>query len=152
MLSIDAALAGDPRGVGLALAHLVLPALAMALFAVGPLLRVTRAALISARGAAHVEAARLLGLGAGAERYAWRTGAAPILGTAVLVLAWMLGANVVVERVFAWPGIGSYALGAALGQDPAPVQGVLLVTAGMILVAGIAADALRVAVAPGGEG
>jgi ABC-type dipeptide/oligopeptide/nickel transport system permease component len=151
-LSIDAALSGDLGGVGVALAHLALPALTMALFAVGPILRVTRAALISARGAAHVEAARLMGLGPRAERYAWRTGAAPILGVAVLVLAWMLGANVVVERVFAWPGIGSYALGAALGRDPAPVQGVLLVTAVLIIAAGIAADALRALVAPGGDG
>jgi peptide/nickel transport system permease protein len=46
-----------------------------------------------------------------------------------MVFSFMLGANVLVEKVFAWPGIGSYALEALIASDYAPVQGFVLTMA-----------------------
>ena len=46
-----------------------------------------------------------------------------------MVFSFLLGANVVVEKVFAWPGIGSYALEALIASNYAPVQGFVLMMA-----------------------
>ena len=47
----------------------------------------------------------------------------PIVTTLGMVFSFLLGANVLVEKVFAWPGIGSYAVEALIASDFAPVQG-----------------------------
>ena len=46
-----------------------------------------------------------------------------------MVFSFLLGANVLVEKVFAWPGIGSYAVEALIASDYAPVQGFVLAMA-----------------------
>ena len=46
-----------------------------------------------------------------------------------MVFSFLLGANVLVEKVFAWPGIGSYAVEALISSDFAPVQGFVLTMA-----------------------
>ncbi len=43
-----------------------------------------------------------------------------------MVFSFLLGANVLVEKVFAWPGIGSYAIEALIASDYAPVQGFVM--------------------------
>jgi len=54
----------------------------------------------------------------------------------------MLGANVLVEKVFAWPGVGSYALDALVSSDYAPVQGFVLLMATIFVIVNLAIDAL----------
>ncbi len=53
----------------------------------------------------------------------------PVLTTLGMVFSFLLGANVLVEKVFAWPGIGSYAIEALITSDYAPVQGFVLAMA-----------------------
>jgi ABC-type dipeptide/oligopeptide/nickel transport system permease component len=53
----------------------------------------------------------------------------PVITTLGVVFSFLLGANVLVEKVFAWPGIGSYAVDAVLASDYAPVQGFVLAMA-----------------------
>jgi peptide/nickel transport system permease protein len=53
-----------------------------------------------------------------------------------------------VERVFAWPGIGAYALDALVSLDYAPVQGFLLATAAILVLVNLAVDLLSAAVDP----
>ena len=52
-----------------------------------------------------------------------------------MVFSFLLGANVLVEKVFAWPGIGSYAVEALIASDFAPVQGFVLTMAVMYVAA-----------------
>lgn len=149
---IDALAAGQGGVAASALAHLVLPALTMALFALSPLVRITRAAMIASLASPSVEAAR--GLGLAPRRVLWRYGfrqaAGPVVQVAALTLCYMLGANVLVERVFAWPGVGSYALDALVASDFAPVQGVLLVLAAIFVLVTLAADMIHAALDPRG--
>ena len=53
----------------------------------------------------------------------------PVITTLGIVFSIMLGANVLVEKVFSWPGVASYALDALLSSDYAPVQGFVLLMA-----------------------
>jgi len=59
-----------------------------------------------------------------------------------MVFSFLLGANVLVEKVFAWPGIGSYALEALIASDYAPVQGFVLMMASLYIVLNLAIDIL----------
>ena len=53
----------------------------------------------------------------------------PVLTITGIVFSTMLGANVLVEKVFSWPGVASYALDALLASDYAPVQAFVLLMA-----------------------
>ena len=55
---------------------------------------------------------------------------------------YLLGANVLVEKVFAWPGIGSYAVEALLQSDFAPVQGFVLTMAILYIALNLVIDIL----------
>jgi peptide/nickel transport system permease protein len=57
-----------------------------------------------------------------------------------MIFSFLLGASVVVEKVFAWPGIGSYALEALIASDYAPVQGFVLMMALLYVALNLAVD------------
>lgn len=128
---IDSLLAGDLDTFWAALAQLILPAATMAIFTLAPLARITRAAMLEALGSEFVRTATASGLAR--HRivlvYAFRNAMLPIITTLGVVISFMLGANVLVEKVFAWPGIGSYAVDAVIASDYAPVQGFVLMMA-----------------------
>ncbi|MGC2523465.1 MAG: ABC transporter permease [Stellaceae bacterium] len=128
---VDSLLAGDFETFRAALAQLVLPAATMAIFSLAPLARITRAAMLSVLGGEFIRTARASGL---SRRrvvvvYAFRNAVLPVITTLGMVFSFLLGANVLVEKVFAWPGIGSYAVDALIASDYAPVQGFVLLMA-----------------------
>ncbi|QDL91340.1 ABC transporter permease [Paroceanicella profunda] len=125
---IDAALMGDWETWFGALKQLVLPAITLALFTLAPLARMTRAAMLSALSADFIRTARAAGLSRGKVLYgyAFRNALLPVVTTLGMVFSFVLGANVLVEKVFAWPGIGSYAVEALVVSDYAAVQGFVL--------------------------
>jgi peptide/nickel transport system permease protein len=57
-----------------------------------------------------------------------------------MVFSFLLGANVLVEKVFAWPGIGSYAIDALIASDYAPVQGFVLTMAVLYVMLNLVID------------
>ena len=59
-----------------------------------------------------------------------------------MVFSFLLGANVLVEKVFAWPGIGSYAVEALIASDYAPVQGFVLAMAILYVILNLCIDLL----------
>ena len=96
-----------------------------ALFGVGPIARMTRASLLEVLKSDYVRTARAAGL-PGRQvlwTYAFRNALVPVLNTVGMVFSFLLGANVLVEKVFGWPGVGAYAIDALLASDFAPVQG-----------------------------
>lgn len=125
---VDAALAGDWETWLGALKQLILPGITLALFTLAPIARMTRAAMLSTLSADYVRTARAAGLKPGKVLYgyAFRNALLPIVTTLGMVFSFVLGANVLVEKVFAWPGIGSYAVEALVASDYAAVQGFVL--------------------------
>ena len=115
--------------------QLVMPAITMALFVLAPITRMTRASMLAVLGSDFVRTARALGLRGPTVlvRYALRNALLPVVTTLGLVFSFMLGSNVLVEKVFAWPGIGSFAIESLTASDYAPVQGFVL-TMGVLYV------------------
>ena len=139
-LLIDFLLAGDFEGWWAAFRQLILPALSMALFVVAPLARITRASMLVSLGSDFVRTARSMGLPWWkiVVTYALRNAILPVITIAGIVFSTMLGANVLVEKVFSWPGVASYALDALLSSDYAPVQGFVLLMASVFVIVNLA--------------
>jgi ABC-type dipeptide/oligopeptide/nickel transport system permease component len=147
---IDSLLAGDTETFSVALAQIALPAITLAFVTLAPLARMVRAAMLGVLSSDLVRTARAAGL---PERkvlitYAFRNAMLPVVTTLGLVFSFMLGGMVLVEKVFAWPGIGSYALEALISLDYAPVQGFVLTMAVIYVVLNLTIDILYAAIDP----
>ena len=140
--SVDALLAGDWRLERAVLAQLALPVVTLALFGVGPIARMTRAALLEVLATDYIRAARAAGLPRRTLlwTYALRNALVPILTACGAVFSFLLGANILVEKVFGWPGIGAYAVDAVLASDYAPVQGFVVAMAALYVSVNLAID------------
>ena len=104
----------------------------------------TRAATLAVTTSDFVRTAEALGLPRARimVSYIFHNAMLPILTTVGIVFSTMLGANVLVEKVFAWPGIASYALDALLSSDYAAVQGFVLMIALIFVVLNLVIDLL----------
>jgi len=129
--TVDALMAGDVETFVAAAKQIILPATTLALFALAPIARMTRSAMLTALGSEYVKAATANGISPGKVIfvYALRNASLPLLTIMGLVLSYLLGANVLVEKVFAWPGIGSFAIDSLVASDYAAVQGFVLIMA-----------------------
>jgi peptide/nickel transport system permease protein len=143
-LLIDTLLAGDTGAFRAALAQLVLPAVSLGLFALAPIARVTRAAMLEALGSDFCRTARAMGLSGPRILfgYALRNAMLPIINVLGMVFSFLLGANVLIEKVFAWPGIGAYAVNAVIASDYAAVQGFVLMMALLFILLNLIVDLL----------
>jgi ABC-type dipeptide/oligopeptide/nickel transport system permease component len=141
---IDSLIARDFEAFRSALSQLVLPAATLAIFSLAPIARMTRASMLSVLASDFVRTARASGLAPSTVivTYAFRNAMLPVITTLSMVFSFLLGANVLVEKVFAWPGIGSYAVEALISSDFAPVQGFVLTMAVMYVMLNLAIDIL----------
>jgi peptide/nickel transport system permease protein len=141
---IDSLIAGDLESFRASLAQLILPAFTLGIFALAPLARVTRAAMLAALGSEFVRTARASGLSRWriVAVYAFRNAILPVVTTLGMVFSYLLGGNILVEKVFAWPGIGSYAIDALIASDYAPVQGFVLAMAVLYVALNLLIDVL----------
>ncbi len=128
---VDSLLAGDLETFAAALRQLALPTITLALFTLAPIARMTRAAMLQALSSDYIRTARAAGLSRGKILFGYglRNALLPVVTTLGMVFSFVLGANVLVEKVFAWPGIGSYAVEALVASDYAAVQGFVLAMA-----------------------
>ncbi len=141
---LDFALVGDWSGWWAAFTQLLLPAFSMALFVLAPLARMTRASMLSVLGSDFIRTAQSVGLPRRRiiVAYALRNALLPVLTITGIVFSTMLGANVLVEKVFSWPGVASYALDALLASDYAPVQAFVLLMATIFVLVNVLIDIL----------
>lgn len=148
--TIDTLLAGDMAAFRGVLGHLVLPVITLAMFGLGPIARMTRATMIEVLDSDFIRTARAYGLGRRKIiwTYAFGAAAVPILNTIGMVLSFLMGANVLVEKVFGWPGVGAYAIESVLVADFAPVQGFVLLMAALYLVINLTIDVIAVLLDP----
>ncbi len=143
-LLIDALVLGDLELFGAAWAQICLPALTLAIFSMAPIARITRASMLAVLASDFVRTARASGLGPMKVilGYAFRNALLPVVTTLGMVFSFLLGANVLVEKVFAWPGVGSYAIEALIASDYAPVQGFVLTMAILYVLLNLGIDLL----------
>ena len=80
--------------------------------------------------------------------YAFRNAALPVLTTLGMVFSFLLGANVLVEKVFSWPGIGSFAISALVASDYAAVQGFVLSMALLFVAVNLIIDLILTLIDP----
>lgn len=128
---IDAAITGNWAGWMDAARHLVLPAIVLAAYPVCLLFRLTRAAMIETMAENYIVAARARGVARFRLlfKHALRNAMTPALNALGLVFAYSLTGAVLVETIFAWPGLGRYVTDAILGGDfPIIIVVTLLVT------------------------
>jgi peptide/nickel transport system permease protein len=150
LMLLDSLIAGNVTAFVSAAGRLLLPALTMAVIVIAPLMRMTRASMIAVLSSDFIRTARAAGMNWWTVyvRYGLRNALLPVLTTIGLVISYQLGANVVVEKVFAWPGVGSYALNSLLATDYAPVQGYVLLMACVYVVINTLIDILYALVDP----
>ncbi|MDA0641256.1 ABC transporter permease [Nonomuraea ferruginea] len=142
--TVDALLAGQWDVFGSAVGHLITPALVLALYTIGLLTRFTRSAVLEVLGQDYVRAARAKGLPGRVIlfRYVLRSALVPVITVAGLAFGSLLSGTVLVEAIFAWPGIGQYAYKSATTLDLPAVMGVGLVVGVVYLVINLIVDVL----------
>ena len=130
--------------------HLVLPAATLGLATGASLMRLTRSEMLEALGQDFVRTARAKGLGGRAVLvgHALRNALLPVVTVAGLRLAGLLGGAVIVETIFAWPGIGKYVLDAIYDRDYPVIQGFVVVMGTVFLLINLAVDLLYVKLDP----
>jgi ABC-type dipeptide/oligopeptide/nickel transport system permease component len=119
-----------------------MPAFVLGGFYAAQVSRLTRTALLEVLAQDYIRTGRAKGLRPRTVlfRHALRNAALPILTVLGLSLGQMLGGAIVVETVFAWPGMGRLAVQAVLGRDFPVVQGVTIVGAAVFLTVNFAVD------------
>jgi len=147
---IDAAIAGDASLWWASFRQLILPVITMALFVLAPIARMTRASMLSVLGSDFIRTARASGLGPTTVlvKYALRNALLPVVTTLGMVFGFMLGSSVVIEKVFGWPGVGSYAIDALTASDYAPIQGFVLAMGVLFVLLNLVVDLLYTLIDP----
>lgn len=125
-----------------ALHHAVLPVVTLCFPALASIMRVNRAEMIETLRQDYITSARAQGFSAFrvVTRYALKNAMIPTLTMIGLRYGWMLGGTVLVETVFDWPGIGLYAVNAAVSSDFQPIIGVTLLIGLNFMLANLVVD------------
>jgi ABC-type dipeptide/oligopeptide/nickel transport system permease component len=147
---IDALLVGDLALWWASAKQIVLPTLTMAIFVLAPIARMTRASMLQVLSSDFVRTARASGLSTTTVRirYALRNALLPVVTTLGMVFGFMLGSSVIIEKVFGWPGVGSYAIDALTASDYAPVQGFVLAMGVLFVLLNLLVDVLYTVIDP----
>ncbi|MDR1712462.1 MAG: ABC transporter permease [Propionibacteriaceae bacterium] len=142
MYTVDALLAGDLRAFVDAAAHLSLPTLVLTLYTIGLLTRFSRTSFLEVLDSVYVRAAKAKGLPGRTVffKYVLRAAAIPILTVVGLAFGSLLSGTVLVESIFSWPGLGSYAYQSASNLDLLAVMGVGLFVGVVYLSINLAID------------
>ena len=149
LLTIDGLLAGRLDVVRDALAHLALPALCLALGPAVALGRTLRSSLHTALGSDHIRTARAKGPPSAG---CWCHGVRPALNAPLtmtgLQVGMLLAGVVVIESIFAWPGLGLYTARAITSVDFPAIVGVTLVMGAVYVIVNALVDLAQVAADP----
>jgi peptide/nickel transport system permease protein len=130
--------------------HYVLPALTLGLFTLAAVTRLVRASMLDALGSEYVKLARIKGVSEATVvlRHALANSMIPVVTFMGTFFATMITGAVVVETVFAWPGIGRLAFEAILSRDFPVIQTVVLVITAFFILANLIVDMLYLAIDP----
>jgi peptide/nickel transport system permease protein len=132
------------QGVGPWFASMVLPALILSLFQIGFLARMTRSAMLDVLSQDYIRTARAKGMSEWQTvgKHALRNALIMIITTAGILLSAAIGGSVIIEQVFALPGIGRMVVQAILARDYPLVQGTMLILGFAFVIINLLADVL----------
>jgi ABC-type dipeptide/oligopeptide/nickel transport system permease component len=139
---IDTLLRGDAAAFASVLAHLLLPASALALPLLAAVFRTVRSDLLTALQEEYVVTERMKGLGE-ARILCWRALKNALIPTTTLVgvqFGFLIGGTVLIETIFAWPGIGQLTLQAFQYRDFPLIQGIVIVYALTVILSNLVVD------------
>jgi peptide/nickel transport system permease protein len=133
-----------------ALWHLLLPAVVLGLAEAAPLIRYTRSSMLEVIRQDYVRVARAKGLRERTVIYqhALRNALIPLVTVIALGLPRLLGGTVIVEAIFAWPGMGTLAITAVRGRDYPVIMAINLISAVTILMSNLLADVIYAVIDP----
>src|SRR5262249_20653943 len=136
LYTVDAVLAGQWSVLASALEHLILPATALGIAVYGIVTRIMRTSALDVLGKDYVRTARAKGLRPAriARRHVVRNALLPVVTLVPLQIGYLLSGAVLVESIFAWPGIGRYTYDAIAATDYNAIMGVTLASAVIYLV------------------
>ncbi|MBW2061311.1 MAG: ABC transporter permease [Deltaproteobacteria bacterium] len=132
------------------LRHIILPAIALGLFGGAGLTRLTRSGMINVLDSEYIKMARAKGL---RERtvlfkHALKNGAIPLVTLMGPLMAGMFSGSLIIELVFAWPGIGRLTYQAVLNSDFPVVQCAVFISTTLLVFGNLAVDIIYVLIDP----
>lgn len=132
------------------ISHLILPAVTLGTSMAGLLTRLTRSTLLDVLRVDYVRTARAKGLHEAVVifKHAFRNALIPIITVAGLQFGALLGGSMIVETVFAWPGMGRLAVQAVQDRDYPVIQGTTLVFAALFMMVTLLVDVVYVFIDP----
>ena len=139
---LDAILAGDLEALWDVLKHRILPAVALGSIPLAIIARITRAAVLDVQNEDYVRTARAKGLSPREvdERHVLRNALLPIMTIIGLQTGLLLSGAVLTETVFAWPGMGTWLVGAIRNRDFPVLQGGILFVALVFVLVNLVVD------------
>jgi peptide/nickel transport system permease protein len=147
---VDSLLAGNVSDLASALAHLVLPALTLALSALAPIARMTRSTMLEVLSQDYMRTAWAKGL---VPRrvflgHGLRNALIPVVTVVGLYASGLLGGVFLVELVFNWPGVGLYSVNAIVSVDYAAIMGTALLLTVVFVLGNLVVDLLYAVIDP----
>jgi peptide/nickel transport system permease protein len=142
MTLVDSFITGNWPIFTNAVTHLILPCLAVAAYPLGAIAIMTRASVLEELGEDHVRMARALGFSERTVvgRLALRPALNPVVSLVALMFAYAIVNTFLVEEIFNWPGLGSYAVDSIKALDVPAIIGVTLFVAVIYVLANLAVD------------
>ena len=130
--------------------HLALPAFACGIQPIGNYIKQTKSSVLEVLNEEYIKTARSKGLTNTVIilKHAFRNALIPIVTTVSLSIPFLIGGAVVVEQIFAWPGIGSLMITAITSRDYPVIMGVAVLICVVVLVANLILDLVYAALDP----
>lgn len=130
--------------------HLVLPSITLSLFYLALYARLMRSSMLEQRGLDYVTTARAKGLSEGqiTTRHVLRNALLPVVTMAAVQVGSLLGGSVVVESVFAWPGLGQLAYQSLFSRDFNILLGIFFLSACLVVIVNLVVDIIYVLLDP----
>jgi len=139
-----------PTGGKGGISHIILPAVTLGSFTMAALMRLTRSAMLNVLDSEYVTMARAKGVPEWAVvfKHAFRNALLPVVTILGLQAGRLVAGSVIVETIFAWPGMGRLSIQAINSSDYPVVQAAILLTAASIVLANLGVDLLYAFIDP----
>lgn len=139
---LNCILTGNSAALIDSIKHIIMPALALSMYSLAIITRITRSSMLDGMKQDYVRTARAKGLGEGKvlRKHVLRNSMNPVVTIIGLQFGSLLGGAVLTEKVFSWPGIGSYIVDCVQKSDFPVIQGAVLLTATIFVVVNLAVD------------
>ena len=130
--------------------HLILPSVALGWYFAASFMRLTRSAMLDVLGSEYIKLARLKGMPEYVVigKHAFKNALIPVVTWAGIYLVLLLNTAVVVEVIFAWPGVGSLLFSGIFQRDFPLVQGAVIIIGFLIVLANLVVDILYAYIDP----